>query len=56
MGFGDDFNEDDVLYIEIPEGKVPYLVKKGELTMEERETLEHILRIKRREKPTWGMG
>ncbi len=53
---GRHFNEDDVLYIEIPEGKVPYLVKKGELTMEERETLEHILKIKRREKPTWGMG
>ncbi|MCK5772347.1 MAG: translation initiation factor IF-2, partial [Thermoplasmata archaeon] len=53
---GRHFNEDDVLYIEIPEGKVPYLVKKGELTMEERETLEHILGIKRREKPTWGMG
>ncbi len=53
---GRHFNEDDVLYIEIPEGKVPFLVKKGELTMEERETLEHILEIKRREKPTWGMG
>ncbi len=53
---GRHFNEEDVLYIEIPEGKVPYLVKKGELTMEERETLEHILKIKRREKPTWGMG
>ena len=53
---GRHFNEDDVLYIEIPEGKVPYLVKRAELTMEERETLEHILEIKRREKPTWGMG
>ena len=53
---GRHFNEDDVLYIEIPEGKVPYLVKRAELSMEERETLEHILEIKRREKPTWGMG
>ena len=52
---GRHFGEEDILYIDIPEGKVPQLLK-SELSMEEEEVLEHILQVKRKEKPTWGMG
>jgi len=52
---GRHFNEEDVLYIDLPEHKVQDLLK-GELSMEEKEVLNHILNVKRREKPTWGMG
>lgn len=52
---GRHFNEEDILYVEIPEAKVPDLLK-SELSMEEKETLEHIIEAKRKEKPTWGMG
>ncbi len=52
---GRHFNEEDILYIDIPEGKVPDLINL-ELSVEEREVLDHIVAIKRREKPTWGMG
>ncbi len=47
--------EEDVLYIDIPEGRVPTL-EKLDLSMEERETLDHIIKVRRRERPTWGMG
>lgn len=53
---GRHFDPEDILYVEIPEGKVSDLLEKGELSMEEKETLEHIIEIKRRDKPTWGMG
>jgi len=52
---GRHFNEDDILYVDIPEVRVPDLMK-AELSVEEREVLDHIVEIKRREKPTWGMG
>ncbi len=52
---GRHFNEEDILYINIPEGKVPDLIN-SELSVEEREVLDHIVGIKRREKQTWGMG
>ncbi|MBN1389656.1 MAG: translation initiation factor IF-2 [Candidatus Thermoplasmatota archaeon] len=52
---GRHFNEEEVLYIDIPEHKVPELLR-GELSVEEREVLDHIIQVKRREKPTWGMG
>ena len=52
---GRHFNEEDVLYIDLPEHKVPEL-RKGELSVEEHEVLEHIIQVKRKEKPTWGMG
>ncbi|MGA1793491.1 MAG: translation initiation factor IF-2 [Thermoplasmatota archaeon] len=52
---GRHFNEEDVLYIDLPEHKVPEL-RKGDLSVEEREVLEHIIQVKRKEKPTWGMG
>ncbi len=47
--------EDDVLYIDIPENRVPTL-EKLDLSMEERETLDHIVGVHRKERPTWGMG
>jgi translation initiation factor 5B len=52
---GRHFNEEDMLYIDLPEGKVPELLR-SELSMEEKEVLDHIIEVKRREKPTWGMG
>jgi translation initiation factor 5B len=52
---GRHFDQEDILYIDIPEGKVPDLLK-SELSVEEKEVLDHILDIKRREKSTWGMG
>jgi len=52
---GRHFYEEDVLYIDLPEHKVPEL-QKGELSIEEREVLDHIIQVKRKEKPTWGMG
>ncbi|MGA1822086.1 MAG: translation initiation factor IF-2 [Thermoplasmatota archaeon] len=52
---GRHFDEEDILFVEIPEGKVPNLLE-SDLSMEERETLEHIIEVKRKEKPTWGMG
>jgi translation initiation factor 5B len=52
---GRHFNEEDILYIDIPEGRVPALLQ-SELSVEEEEVLDHILTIKRKEKPTWGMG
>ncbi|MGA1847790.1 MAG: translation initiation factor IF-2 [Thermoplasmatota archaeon] len=52
---GRHFNEEEILYIDIPEHKVQELLRT-ELSMEEREVLDHILTVKRREKPTWGMG
>ena len=52
---GRHFDVDEVLYIDIPESKVLEL-QRGELSTEERETLDHLIKIKRREKQTWGMG
>ncbi|MFW3146046.1 MAG: translation initiation factor IF-2 [Thermoplasmatota archaeon] len=52
---GRHFNEEDILYIDLPEGKVPEL-SRSELSVEEKEVLDHIITVKRREKPTWGMG
>jgi translation initiation factor 5B len=52
---GRHFNEEDILYVDIPEGKVPDLLR-SELSVEEREVLDHIIEVKRKEKPTWGMG
>ncbi|MEA3558109.1 MAG: translation initiation factor IF-2 [Candidatus Thermoplasmatota archaeon] len=52
---GRHFNEEDILYIDLPESKVPYLMT-SDLTIEEKEVLDHIISVKRKEKPTWGMG
>ena len=52
---GRHFNEEDILYMEIPENRVGD-IEDSELTVEEKETLEKILEVKRSEKPTWGMG
>ncbi|MFO8050354.1 MAG: translation initiation factor IF-2 [Thermoplasmatota archaeon] len=52
---GRHFNEEDVLYIELPEPKVQELLG-SELSVDEKEVLDHIISVKREEKPTWGMG
>lgn len=52
---GRHFEEEDILYIDIPEGRVPELMR-SDLSVEEREVLDHIIDVKRKVKPTWGMG
>lgn len=52
---GRHFNEEDILYVDIPESKVPDLLK-ADLSVEEKEVLDHIIVTKRKAKPTWGMG
>ena len=51
---GRQFKEGDILYVDIPEGRVRELLK-ADLTPEERETLTKVIEIHRRKKPTWGM-
>ncbi|MCD6383562.1 MAG: translation initiation factor IF-2, partial [Thermoplasmata archaeon] len=51
---GRQFKEGDHLYVDIPEGRVRDLLK-AELSPEEREVLEKVIEIHRRERPTWGM-
>jgi translation initiation factor 5B len=55
--FGKDFDEGDVLYVDIPENHYKILESelKGKLTEDEYETLNEIVDIKRRENPHWGM-
>ena len=52
---GRHFNEEDIMYVDIPQDRVPALLR-SELSVEEKEVLDHIINAKRKEKPTWGMG
>ncbi|HEX3013019.1 MAG TPA: translation initiation factor IF-2 [Methanobacterium sp.] len=55
--FGKDFDEGDVLYVDIPENHYKILVSelKNKLTEDEFETLNEIVDIKRKENSNWGM-
>ena len=55
--FGKDFDEGDVLYVDIPENHYKILVSelKNKLTEDEFETLNEIVDIKRKGDSTWGM-
>jgi translation initiation factor 5B len=55
--FGKDFDEGDVLYVDIPENHYKILESelKGKLTEDEYETLNEIVDIKRKENSDWGM-
>ena len=55
--FGKDFDEGDVLYVDIPENHYKILVSelKNKLTEDEFEILNEIMDIKRKEYPHWGM-
>ena len=55
--FGKDFDEGDVLYVDIPENHYKILVSelKNKLTEDEFEILNEILDIKRKDNPHWGM-
>ena len=55
--FGKDFDEGDVLYVDIPENHYKILVSelKNKLTEDEFETLNEIMDIKRKENSNWGM-
>ncbi len=52
---GRHFNEEEILYVDIPRDRVPALLR-SELSVEEKEVLDHIIDVKRKEQPTWGMG
>jgi len=51
---GRQIKPNDVLYVDIPESHARKLFST-ELSFEEREVLEEVARIKRKEKPTWGL-
>ncbi|WP_424355306.1 translation initiation factor IF-2 [Methanobacterium sp. MBAC-LM] len=55
--FGKDFDEGDVLYVDIPENHYKILVSelKNKLTEDEFEIVNEIVDIKRKENPHWGM-
>ena len=55
--FGKNFDEGDVLYVDIPENHYKILESelKNKLTEDEYETLNEIVDIKRKENPTWGI-
>jgi translation initiation factor 5B len=52
--FGRQVKGDDVLYVEMPEADARAL-SRLELTMDEKEALDKVCEIKRREDPFWGM-
>ncbi len=55
--FGKNFDEGDVLYVDIPENHYKILDSelKNKLTEDEYETLNEIVDIKRKQDPNWGM-
>lgn len=55
--FQKDFEEGDILYVDIPENHYKILESdlKGKLTEDELQILEEIVEIKRKEDPLWGM-
>jgi len=55
--FGKNFNEGDILYVNIPENHYTILESelKNKLTEDEIETLNEIVEIKRKENPNWGI-
>jgi len=55
--FGKNFEEGDVLYVDIPENHYKILESelKNKLTEDEYETLNEIMEIKRKENPNWGI-
>jgi translation initiation factor 5B len=55
--FGRDFEEGEVLYVDIPENHYKILESelKTKLTEDELDILQIIVEIKRKENPTWGM-
>jgi len=54
MVIGRNAREEDILFIDISEKDASEL-KKYELTFEEKEILEEVAKIKRKDKPFWGM-
>jgi translation initiation factor 5B len=55
--FGKDFEEGDVLYVDIPEGHFKILETdlKSKLSEDELQILEELVKIKRKEDSLWGM-
>jgi translation initiation factor 5B len=56
--FGRDFEEGDVIYVEIPENHYKILESefKGKLSEDELQILEDIVNIKRKSDPQWGLN
>jgi translation initiation factor 5B len=51
---GRQFKVEDILYVDIPESHVSRL-EKAELSVDEQEVLDKVIKIKRKEKFSWGM-
>ena len=52
---GRQFKEDDILYMDIPEGDARWLWQKGNLSTDEREVLEEIMKVRRKAERFWAM-
>src|SRR6185503_15182620 len=52
---GRQFNEEDILYLDIPEYDAKWLLTQGKITPEEKDVLVEFLRVRRKEDKFWGM-
>jgi translation initiation factor 5B len=52
---GRQIKEEDILYMDIPEGDAKWLLLQGKLTPEERDVLMELVKTKRKEERFWAM-
>ncbi|MGB0651727.1 MAG: translation initiation factor IF-2 [Thermoplasmatota archaeon] len=55
LTLGRQIKEDDILYMDIPEGDAKWLLRQGNLSTDEREVLEELAATKRKEDKFWAM-
>ncbi|MES2154156.1 MAG: translation initiation factor IF-2 [bacterium] len=52
---GRQINEEDILYLDIPEYDAKWLLTQGKITPEEKDVLVEFLKVRRKEDKFWGM-
>jgi translation initiation factor 5B len=52
---GRQINEEDMLYMDIPETDAKWLLTQGKITPEEKDVLLEFLKVRRKEDKFWGM-
>jgi len=52
---GRQINEEDILYLDIPESDAKWLLTEGKITPEEKDSLVEFLKVRRKEDKFWGM-
>ncbi|MHB8633579.1 MAG: translation initiation factor IF-2 [Thermoplasmatota archaeon] len=52
---GRQIHEEDILYLDIPEGDVKWLLTEGNISAEEKDSLMELVRVRRKEDRYWGM-